>query len=99
MTQNTEVFTLHDSGVLFESVDKVLKESCETKPKENIQDQMNDVVSFNLQLTEGEKSAKDHVQLPYQHTGGSNYGSQMGENIFFIDPDDPDWDDDDDIDM
>jgi elongator complex protein 5 len=38
------------------------------------------------------------VTLPYQHQGGAEHGiapSTMNNNLFFIDEDDPDWDDDD----
>ncbi|GMG17849.1 unnamed protein product [Phytophthora fragariaefolia] len=66
-------------------------------------------VSFNLSISAVEQRAKSQVQLPYMHQGpssapnkstvGSNAGSIAGAGgsitLFFIDEDDPDWDDDD----
>ncbi|OQR99702.1 hypothetical protein ACHHYP_04868 [Achlya hypogyna] len=44
-------------------------------------------VSFNLAISEKDQQAKEKVQLPYTHQGK--------QQLFFIDEDDPDWDDDD----
>lgn len=65
-------------------------------------------VSFNLSISAVEQRAKSQVQLPYMHQGSggassgpnaNNFGSNgpAGANnaLFFIDEDDPDWDDDD----
>jgi hypothetical protein len=61
-------------------------------------------VSFNLSISAAEQRAKSQVQLPYMHQGvgtgpaskGGDAGSTAGSNaLFFIDEDDPDWDDDD----
>ncbi|KAG7381778.1 hypothetical protein PHYPSEUDO_005660 [Phytophthora pseudosyringae] len=65
-------------------------------------------VSFNLSISAAEQTAKSQVQLPYMHQGAggvsmSNVGSMSGNTapadgnntLFFIDEDDPDWDDDD----
>ncbi|RLN68279.1 hypothetical protein BBJ29_000839 [Phytophthora kernoviae] len=64
-------------------------------------------VSFNLSISATEQYAKNQVQLPYMHqglggsSGTSNVGVQEGNagpggnTLFFIDEDDPDWDDDD----
>lgn len=63
-------------------------------------------VSFNLNISLEEQLAKRKVQLPYTHQGSatSKPSSDQGNsssnavnraNLFFIDEDDPDWDDDD----
>jgi elongator complex protein 5 len=58
-------------------------------------------VSFNLSMSAEEQAAKSKVQLPYMHQGqqvateGSASAGTSGANLFFIDEDDPDWDDDD----
>ncbi|GMF13955.1 unnamed protein product [Phytophthora lilii] len=66
-------------------------------------------VSFNLSISDAEQKAKSKVQLPYTHqgsgkvsgapntgNGGVNAGAVASNNpLFFIDEDDPDWDDDD----
>ncbi|KAL4103062.1 hypothetical protein PRIC1_006799 [Phytophthora ramorum] len=64
-------------------------------------------VSFNLSISAAEQRAKSQVQLPYMHQGAgklstseiggksSNADPVPGNNLFFIDEDDPDWDDDD----
>lgn len=58
-------------------------------------------VSFNLNISLEEQLAKRNVQLPYTHQGtastaqDSNNDAVNRANLFFIDEDDPDWDDDD----
>ncbi|ETL83584.1 hypothetical protein L917_16484 [Phytophthora nicotianae] len=64
-------------------------------------------VSFNLSISAAEQRAKSQVQLPYMHQGSSGFSSNdvgnkndnaapgAGNTLFFIDEDDPDWDDDD----
>ncbi|KAJ8577438.1 hypothetical protein ON010_g1770 [Phytophthora cinnamomi] len=67
-------------------------------------------VSFNLSISAEEQQAKSQVHLPYMHQGSggansnpSDVGSKSGSSgpaagnntLFFIDEDDPDWDDDD----
>lgn len=59
-------------------------------------------VSFNLSMTEEEQAAKRKVELPYMHQGNMQIGHErdsmppaVGDSPFFIDEDDPDWDDDD----
>ncbi|POM77537.1 Hypothetical protein PHPALM_5068 [Phytophthora palmivora] len=67
-------------------------------------------VSFNLSISDAEQRAKSQVQLPYMHQGGVSSGSNAtnpgsisgniatsasNNSLFFIDEDDPDWDDDD----
>ncbi|RLN72573.1 hypothetical protein BBJ28_00022883 [Nothophytophthora sp. Chile5] len=58
-------------------------------------------VSFNLSISADEQAAKSQVQLPYMHQGARSASSKdttsaaTGNTLFFIDEDDPDWDDDD----
>ncbi|KAH9076164.1 hypothetical protein Ae201684P_012652 [Aphanomyces euteiches] len=47
-------------------------------------------VSFNLSISDRDQQAKQKVALPYQHQGKTT-----DQAMFFIDQDDPDWDDDD----
>lgn len=49
-------------------------------------------VSFNLSISAEEQKAKEQVQLPYMHHGQQE---KAANPLFFIDEDDPDWDDDD----
>lgn len=67
-------------------------------------------MSFNLSISAAEQQAKKQVKLPYEHQGAGQMNSDCsidgigskcekitGDNntLFFIDEDDPDWDDDD----
>ncbi|EQC29731.1 hypothetical protein SDRG_12503 [Saprolegnia diclina VS20] len=51
-------------------------------------------VSFNLRISDADQKAKDQVQLPYMQTSASSAGAPKAA-LFYIDEDDPDWDDDD----
>lgn len=61
-------------------------------------------VSFSLSMSVEEQAAKSKVQLPYVHQGRQDatdassftgFDNGGAGNLFFIDEDDPDWDDDD----
>lgn len=57
-----------------------------------------DDVSFRLTMSAQEQLAKSKVQLPYMHQGSALPAPAepaAATNLFFIDEDDPDWDDDD----
>ncbi|KAG7397119.1 hypothetical protein PHYBOEH_001270 [Phytophthora boehmeriae] len=92
---------IHTDGVPKLQVSSVTRSSSQAPlpvPQEDM--------SFNLSISNAEQHAKDQVQLPYMHQGsggssGGNVDAQErnagpGSNtLFFIDEDDPDWDDDD----
>ncbi|DAZ96420.1 TPA: hypothetical protein N0F65_012501 [Lagenidium giganteum] len=52
-------------------------------------------VSFNIGMSAAERAAKSQVQLPYMQQPGTQAPPAAQQNLFFIDEDDPDWDDDD----